>query len=133
MIFCKMGLVRSMAKDMIKEIGNKSREFYEFVLPPIDMYLDDKSLTVVIDVPGFAKKDIKLSLNANILSIKAERKNEDQSTAVCKQRPNIIDKRIRLPIRIKEGEEPTTSAKFSDGVLTVVIPVQKHGKDITIE
>ena len=27
-----MGLV----KEVIKEIGNKSREFYEFVLPPIN-------------------------------------------------------------------------------------------------
>jgi len=27
-----MGLVKSMAKEMMREIGNKSREFYEFVL-----------------------------------------------------------------------------------------------------
>lgn len=51
-----MGLVKSMAKEMIKEIGNKSREFYEFVLPPIDMFLDNDKLTLLIDLPGFAKK-----------------------------------------------------------------------------
>ena len=35
-----MGLVN----EVIKEIGNKSREFYEFVLPPVDMYLNDENL-----------------------------------------------------------------------------------------
>ena len=34
-----MGLAKSMAKEVIREIGNKSREFYEFILPPVDMYL----------------------------------------------------------------------------------------------
>ena len=64
-----MGLM----KEMIKEIGNKSREFYEFVLPAIDMHLDDKHLTVIIDIPGFEKKDIELNLRGDILSIKAKK------------------------------------------------------------
>ena len=64
-----MGLM----KEMMKEIGNKSREFYEFVLPPIDMHLTDENLKVVIDIPGFSKKDIKLTLCGDILSIKAKK------------------------------------------------------------
>jgi len=67
-----------MAKEMMREIGNKSREFYEFVLPPVDMEIDDKKLTVVIDMPGFDKKDIKLSINGNILSINAEKNTSDE-------------------------------------------------------
>ena len=34
-----MGLVKSMAGEMIREIGSKSRKFYEFVLPPTDMHV----------------------------------------------------------------------------------------------
>lgn len=130
-----MGLVRHMAKEMIKEIGNKSREFYEFVLPPIDMHLEDDKLTVIIDIPGFNKKDIKLSLVRNILSIQAckEKTDDKNHKIICNQRPNIIDKRIRLPIRVKEGDEPISSAKYSEGVLTITIPIEKHGKDINIE
>ena len=126
-----MGLV----KEVIKEIGNKSREFYEFVLPPIDMYRNENSLKIVIDIPGFNKDDIKLTLCEDILSIKAEKtidKKESESL-ISNQRPNVIDKKVRLPIDIKEGEEKIKSAKYENGVLTVVIPVQKHGKDITIE
>ena len=128
-----MGLVKSMAKEMIKEIGNKSREFYEFVLPPVDMYLDNEKLTLLIDLPGFAKKDIKLSLDENILSIQAckEISEEKNHNIICNQRPNIIDKKIKLPIELRETE--VSSAKYEHGVLTVTIPVKKHGKDISIE
>ena len=129
-----MGLVKSMAKEMIKEIGNKSREFYEFVLPPVDMYLDEDKLTLLIDIPGFEKKDIKLSLDENILSIQAckEISDEPNHKLICNQRPNIIDKKIRLPVDVKD-EDVESSAKYSQGVLTITIPVQKHGKNIKIE
>ena len=90
----------------MKEIGNKSREFYEFVLPPIDMHLTDENLKVVIDIPGISKKDIKLTLCGDILSIKAKKvmDEKDSKTLISNQRPNMINKKIRLPIEIKEGE-----------------------------
>ena len=126
-----MGLM----KEMIKEIGNKSREFYEFVLPPIDMHLNNENLKVVIDIPGFSKKDIELSLCGDILSIKAKKviDEKDSKTLISNQRPNMINKKVRLPIEIKEGEEKIESAKYQDGVLVVVIPVTKKSKNITIE
>jgi len=52
-----------MANEMLKEIGNKTREFYEFVLPPVDMHLSEEGLTIVVDMPGFTKKEINLSLH----------------------------------------------------------------------
>jgi len=130
-----MGLVKSMAKEMMKEIGNKSREFYEFILPPVDMYLDENKLTLLIDLPGFDKKDIKLSLDENILSIQAGKQTSDDEdhNMICNQRPNIIDKKIRLPVDVKDDEDTVRSAKYSQGVLSITIPVQKHGKDIKIE
>jgi HSP20 family protein len=130
-----MGLVKAMAKEMMKEIGNKSREFYEFVLPPVDMYLDDSKIILLIDMPGFEKKDIKISLNRNILSIQAckELPIEKDHNMICNQRPNIIDKKIRLPVHVNDEDDALSSAKYSQGVLTVTIPVYKHGKDIKID
>ena len=126
-----MGLV----KEVIKEIGNKSREFYEFVLPPIDMYLNEDSLKVVIDIPGFAKKDIELILCGDILSIKAQKiiDEKESKSLISNQRPNVIDKKIRLPIDSKQGEEKIESAKYQNGILTLIIPVTKKGKNISIE
>ena len=131
----KMGLIKHMAKEAMREIGNKSREFYEFVLPPIDMHLEDNNLIVTIDIPGFNKEDIKLSIHRNVLSINAEKKekNNVKDEVICKQRPNIIDKKIRLPLRIKEGEEKVNSAKYTDGVLVIKIPVNNRGKNISID
>jgi HSP20 family molecular chaperone IbpA len=126
-----MGLV----KEVIKEIGNKSREFYEFVLPPIDMYLNEKNLKVVIDIPGFVKDDIKLTLCGDILSIKAQKiaDEKESETLISNQRPNVIDKKVRLPVDIKQGEEKIESAKYENGILTLIIPVTKKGKEISIE
>ena len=126
-----MGLV----KEVIKEIGNKSREFYEFVLPPIDMYLNADNLKIVIDIPGFTKKDIELSLCGDILSINAKKiiDEKESESLISNQRPNVIDKKIRLPIEIKQGEEKIESAKYENGILTLIIPVTKRGKDIPIE
>ena len=127
-----MGLVHYMTKEVLKEIGNRSREFYEFVLPPIDIMLDEDTLIVTIDLPGFDKKDIKLRINGNILSINAKRETDHDGTMVWHQRPHEIDKKIRLPIDVKGGEEAVGSAKYLHGVLTLKIPI-KNGKDITIE
>ena len=125
-----MGLM----KEVIKEIGNKSREFYEFVLPPIDMHLTDENLKVIIDIPGFTKKDIELSLCGDILSIKAEKivDEKDSKTLISNQRPNRINKKVKLPIEIKEGKEIIESAKYKDGVLVLIIPVTKKSKNISI-
>lgn len=130
-----MGLARHMAKEVMREIGNKSREFYEFVLPPVDMHLENNNLVITVDIPGFNKDDIKLTIHGNILSIKAEKKvnTNSKDEIICNQRPNIIDKKIRLPIKIKEGEEKVNSAKYSDGVLTIKIPTSTTGKPISIE
>jgi len=126
-----MGLV----KEVIKEIGNKSREFYEFVLPPIDMHLNEDSLKVVIDIPGFSKKDIELTLCGDILSIKAQKiiDEKESKSLISNQRPTVIDKKIRLPIEIKQGEEKIESAKYQNGILIIIIPVTKKGKNISIE
>ena len=114
-----MGLV----KEVIKEIGNKSREFYEFVLPPMDMYLNDENLKIVIDIPGFTKNEIELSLCGDILSISAKKPiNEKESESlISNQRPNVIDKKIRLPIEIKQGEEKIESAKYENNIFVKTI------------
>ncbi len=98
-----MGLV----KEIIKEIGNKSREFYEFVLPPIDMHLNEDSLKVVIDIPGFAKKDIELTLCGDILSIKAQKTiNEKESESlISNQRPNVIDKKLDFLLMLNKEKK----------------------------
>ena len=127
-----MGLGYYMVKEVMREIGNKSREFYEFILPPVDMIIQNDQLIVTIDLPGYDKKDIKLRVHGHILSISAKRETIDEGTIIWRQRPNIIDKKVRLPMGVKEDEDLDASAKYSNGVLTLTIPM-KTGKNISIE
>jgi len=128
-----MGLIKHVAKEFFKEVDDKSREFFEFVLPPIDLHEEGGNLIVTIDIPGFNKNDIKVSINSNVLSINAEKKDAINGRSIMKQRPRIIDKKIRLPIAVKEGEEKVNSAKYSEGVLTIQIPITKKGKEISLD
>ena len=128
-----MGIVKHVAKEFFKEIDDKSREFFEFVLPPIDLHEENSNLIVTVDIPGFNKNDIKVSMNGNVLSINAEKKDDVDGRTIMKQRPRIIDKKMRLPITVKEGEEKVNSAKYVDGVLTIEIPITKKGKEISLD
>ena len=128
-----MGLVKHVAKEFFKEVDDKSREFFEFVLPPIDLHEENNNLVVTVDIPGFDKSDIKVSMNANVLSINAEKKDNKNGRTIMKQRPRVIDKKMRLPITVKEGEEKVNSAKYADGVLTIEIPITKKGKEISLD
>ena len=127
-----MGFGNYMVKEVMKEIGNRSREFYEFILPPVDIIVQNDSLIVTIDMPGFNKKEIMVRLNGNILSINAKRDDEMEGTSIWKQRPHLIDKKVRLPIEVKDDEDLAASAKYQNGVLTLTIPI-KTGKNITVE
>ena len=128
-----MGLVKHVAKEFFKEIDDKSREFFEFVLPPIDLHEENGNLIVTVDIPGFDKNDIKVSMNGNVLSVNAEKKDDKNGRVIMKQRPRVIDKKMRLPITVKEGEEKVNSAKYVDGVLTIEIPITNKGKEISLD
>jgi len=122
-----------MAKEVIKEINNKSKEFYEFILPPVDMVEDSNDLLVIIDLPGFNKNDITLRINKNVLSIKANRPdNEYKGTVYLKHRPTKIDKKVILPFVVDEDEEITGTANYSDGIIMLRIPSKNLGNRIPI-
>jgi len=117
-----MGIGRYMAR----ELDNRSREFYEFVMPAIDMVEDGSDLVVTIDLPGFAKNDINLRINGNILTINAKRdKEEALGTVHYRHRPARIDKKILLPLSVKEEDKIVGKATYENGVVTLKIPIPK--------
>ena len=123
-----MTLIHYAAREISREIGKRSREFYEFVMPAIDMYEDENGLVVKIDLPGFKRDEIKISIEEDILSIRAKKRepqDESLGTIIYKQRPVQIDKRISLPIPVKEEEKVTGTATYLDGVVTLKIPISR--------
>ena len=121
-----MGIGGYVVKELARELDGKSREFYEFVMPAIDMVEDGNDLAVIIDLPGFAKKDINLRIVGNVLSIMAKREQaEILGTVYYRHRPLKIDKKVLLPISVKEEEKVVGKATYENGVVTLRIPIPK--------
>lgn len=123
-----MGLGQYMAKEVMRELGNRSKEFYEFIMPAIDIVEDGNDLLIIIDLPGFAKKDIKLRIVGDILSINAKREPEENlGTVYYRQRPSMIEKKVTLPISVSDDEKVVGTANYVDGVVTLRVPIPMSG------
>jgi HSP20 family protein len=128
-----MGIVEYAAQRLLGELDKTTQEFYGFVMPAIDMYENGNDLVIEIDLPGFRKDDINIRIiDRNILSIKATRnrtseQQESLSRIHVRQRPVRIDKKIVLPTSTNEVERITGAAKYTDGVLTLTIPIPEAG------
>jgi len=119
-----MGVSRYVAKEIMKEIGNRSREFYEFVLPPVDIYEDGTELVIIVDLPGFLKKDIHVNISKDILTLRAKRVVEMEAHTIhFSQRPSNIEKKIPLPYSIPEDDNAKSKADYTNGVLKIRIPI----------
>ena len=128
-----MGICAYMSKEVKKEISNKSKEFYEFIMPAIDMVEKDNDLIILIDLPGFDKNDINLKVTKNVLSIKATKKEEEYAEKIYfMHRPTKIDKKITLPFSVVDDEDIAGTAKYNDGIVTLKIPLKNDGNIIPI-
>ncbi|MBI4970467.1 MAG: Hsp20 family protein [Candidatus Omnitrophica bacterium] len=93
---------------------------------------------VTLDLPGYGKKDIQVSLNNNALVVQAELKGEqaqDQDQEgrriISQERSRGMVKRIiRFPQPVKESG---INAKFENGVLTVQVPKAEPEKSVKVE
>jgi len=119
-----MGVSRYVAREIMKEIGNRSKEFYEFVLPPVDIYEDGTELVIIVDLPGFQKKDIHVNISKDILTLRAKRDIDIESHTIhFSQRPSRIEKKIPLPYSIPEDDNAKTKADYANGALKIKIPI----------
>lgn len=128
-----MGIGRYVARELAKELDGRSREFYEFVMPAIDIIEEGNDLVITIDLPGFAKKDINLRIIGNVLYITAKREqSEPLGTVYYRHRPLKIDKRVLLPVSFKEEEKVEGKATYENGIVTLRIPIIPKWTNIPI-
>jgi HSP20 family protein len=90
----------------------------------VDIAHHDDELVVTADVPGFEKGDFDISVDGDLLTIRADAESEssiDEDAYVRRERHHHAMRRtIRLPSDVS-GED--ASATYRNGVLTVTIPV----------
>lgn len=95
--------------------------------PRLDVSETDKALEIVADLPGMEKKDINVSLDGNLLTIKGEKKEEKEKKGkhyhTIERRSGSFYRALRLPIEV---ESDKIDASFKDGVLTLTLPKSKE-------
>jgi HSP20 family molecular chaperone IbpA len=115
--------------ELTEELRKRSRLFFEFVLPAIDMVEEKNDLVVRIDLPGFTKENINLRIVEDILTINAKREEQQgerhTGTQYYKQRPLNISRKVVLPFSTSDGEKVVGTAKYGDGVVILRIPIPK--------
>jgi HSP20 family protein len=93
----------------------------------MDVTEEDDNITVVTDLPGVKKDDIKIDITEDTLTIEAkfeeekEEEKEEEGLKYHKKERSYgeASRTIVLPANIKIEE---ATAKFDNGVLTVILP-----------
>jgi HSP20 family protein len=126
-------LLQHLSKEFMHDIGVKSKDVYEMILPAVDMFEDGSDLVIVLDMAGFEKENIKTRLSEHFLTVSAKRdKIEKDGMIYWEQRPLNIRKKISLPVKVAVSEDDEIKAKYDNGVLTVRLPMKGVGK-VTVE
>lgn len=85
---------------------------------------DDKAYTVLAEIPGVKKEDIKVSIEGSQVAISAEVKNEKEAKDGQKllRSERFYGQVSRAFALAQEVDEATAEAKYSDGVLALTLP-----------
>ncbi|MEM0065221.1 MAG: archaeal heat shock protein Hsp14, partial [Metallosphaera sp.] len=110
-----------------KQLNELTKEFYERVLPPADIYEQGNTLLVILDMPGFEKSDISIRLSSDgLLRVEGKRNVEQGGIKHLAQRPSRIYREIKLPVKVPKDAE--VAGKYENGVLTLKIPIEGAAK-----
>ena len=103
--------------------------------PEVDIYEKEGKVTIQADLPGIEKKDISIKVEDGILTLKGERKAEEESEDKNVYRSErfygSFERGFRLP---PKTDVDNIEAEFKNGVLHITIPnaTEPTGKEISI-
>ena len=96
-------------------------------MPAVNIKEDEKNYFLDLAVPGMDKKDIKIDINEDILTVSSESKHEatEEKEGYKKKEFNYSSfcRSFYVPENV---ERDKISANYKDGILTVSLPKQKE-------
>jgi len=104
--------------------------------PVTDIVESVGGYTIKLDVPGFAKDDLKVRIHEGVLTVSGERKSPeviDNEYYSYNERPyGTFERSFRLPDHV---DSETIKGSYEDGVLTLELTKKEEAKPhlITIE
>ncbi len=109
-----------------KPSSTKEDEF----LPAIDLSETENDLVVKCEVPGMEPKDIDISLSDGMLTIKGEKKLENEEKKanyhLVERSYGAFTRSIQLP---KGVHADGINASYKNGILTVTLPKSEEAKN----
>jgi HSP20 family protein len=94
-------------------------------MPALDVYEKEGEMVIRVDLPGIEKKDVKVKVLDDILTIEGDRKLEkkiEEENYLCQEAfHGTFMRRIALPNPVEEYE---IKATFQNGVLEIRVPVK---------
>lgn len=102
--------------------------------PSVDITENKDSLTLTAEIPGVDKKDVKISLQNNVLTIEGEKKQEKEENGDGQFRSErFYGKFSRTFTLSTDIDAEKIKADFKNGVLTVTLPKTEKVKPRQIE
>lgn len=108
--------------------------------PPVSMTVTDDSVVVTAELPGLDRAEVKLRLEADVLTIEGEKKHaveveggangSDVTYALSERRYGNFRRSFNLPSPVSAED---ASARFDNGVLTVRLPKANEARSRRIE
>ncbi|KAB1650559.1 Hsp20/alpha crystallin family protein [Pseudoclavibacter endophyticus] len=115
-------------RDIERLLSDAARPSGTFAMP-MDVFRDGENFVVKVDLPGVAPESIDVDVEDRTLTIRAERRDEEQREGfewLVRERPaGSVARQMTLGTSLATDR---ISASFEDGVLRVTIPVAEEAK-----
>ena len=100
-------------------------------MPPMDAFTRDNHYVIRIDMPGVDPKDLDIQVEGRVLSIKGERKGEEQGHYLRETFRGKFERTVRLPGGLAPDK---LEARYKNGVIeiSVPLPAQAVGRKVPV-
>jgi HSP20 family protein len=110
-------------------LGNSFPETRESWNPAVDILEKDGNLILRAELPGLTEKEIDLKLEGNTLTLKGERKLENEDKKNSYHRVECLYGSFMRSFRLPDTVDmEKISAEYKNGVLTVTLPQKPEVK-----
>ena len=107
------------------------------LVPSIDVAETDKEIVIMAEMPGLERKDIDISLEDDVLTIRGEKKIEKQEGDEKNRNYHVAERGYGVFLRgiqLPSGIDPSSiEATMSKGVLRITIPKPEKAEPKKIE
>lgn len=99
-------------------------------MPAVNIKEDEKNFTLELAVPGIDKKDLKIDINEDVLTISSESKNENETEKDGYRRKEFSYTSFCRSFYIPENvNRDKIAASYKDGILSVDLPKMEEEKN----